>query len=132
MKTKMSRSRHSRLRIARLEPTTPEVITQMESVLERRFGATMHQSKVARADGVQTLIDILNRSDRATERSIFEGLESEEEELDSDTEAVIHLYSEEACWPPFEPLARLLGCQAVLLARESGGGPFDERLSGLW
>jgi len=53
-------------------------------------------------------------------------------DLHCDTEAVMHLYSEEACWPPFEPLARLLGCQAVLLARESGGGPFDERLSGLW
>lgn len=53
-------------------------------------------------------------------------------DLHCDTDAVMHLYSEEACWPPFEPLARLLGCQAVLLARESGGGPFDERLSGLW
>ena len=53
-------------------------------------------------------------------------------DLHCDTNAVMHMYSEEACWPPFEPLARLLGCQAVLLARESGGGPFDERLSGLW
>jgi predicted deacylase len=53
-------------------------------------------------------------------------------DLHCDWEAVMHLYSEEACWPPLEPLARLLGCQAVLLARESGGGPFDERLSGLW
>lgn len=53
-------------------------------------------------------------------------------DLHCDTEAALHLYSEEACWPALEPLARLLGCQAVLLARESGGGPFDERLSGLW
>ena len=53
-------------------------------------------------------------------------------DLHCDNDAVLHLYSEEACWPPLEPLARLLGCQAVLLARESGGGPFDERLSGLW
>ncbi|MDP2988526.1 succinylglutamate desuccinylase/aspartoacylase family protein [Hydrogenophaga sp.] len=53
-------------------------------------------------------------------------------DLHCDNDAVMHLYSEEACWPPFEPLACLLGCQAVLLARESGGGPFDERLSGLW
>lgn len=30
---------------------------------------------------MQTLIDILNRSDRSTERSIFEGLESSEAEL---------------------------------------------------
>jgi predicted deacylase len=53
-------------------------------------------------------------------------------DLHCDAEAAIHLYSEEACWPALEPLARLLGCRAVLLARESGGGPFDERLSGLW
>ena len=69
------------IRIAKLEPTSPEVITQMEQVLERRFGATMNQWAVSRADGVQTLIDILNRSDRATERSIFDGLEAEEAEL---------------------------------------------------
>lgn len=53
-------------------------------------------------------------------------------DLHCDMDAAMHLYSEEACWPAFEPLARLLGCQAVLLAHESGGGPFDERLSGLW
>lgn len=53
-------------------------------------------------------------------------------DLHCDAEAVMHLYTEEPCWPALEPLARLLGCRAVLLARESGGGPFDERLSGLW
>lgn len=53
-------------------------------------------------------------------------------DLHCDWEAVLHLYAEEACWPPLEPLARLLGVQAVLLARNSGGGPFDECLSGLW
>lgn len=53
-------------------------------------------------------------------------------DLHCDAEAVMHLYSEAACWPPLAPLAAWLGCQAVLLARESGGGPFDERLSGLW
>ena len=53
-------------------------------------------------------------------------------DLHCDGESVLHLYSEEACWPALEPLARLLGCQAVLLARNSGGSPFDECLSGLW
>ena len=71
------------IRIARLEQISPEVIQQLEVVLERRFGAAASQQvkKVDRADGVQTLIDILNRSDRATERAIFEGLEEHESEL---------------------------------------------------
>lgn len=53
-------------------------------------------------------------------------------DLHCDGEAAIHMYSEEACWPPLEPLGCFLGCQAVLLAKDSGGGPFDERLSGVW
>lgn len=53
-------------------------------------------------------------------------------DLHCDCESVIHMYCEETCWPALEPLARLLACQAVLLARDSGGGPFDERLSGVW
>lgn len=72
------------IRIARLEQISPEVIQQLEVVLERRFGlsgASQKAQKVDRADGVQTLIDILNRADRATERAIFEGLEQHESEL---------------------------------------------------
>lgn len=53
-------------------------------------------------------------------------------DLHCDAEATLHLYTEEPCWPALEPLARLLGCQAVLLAKDSGGGSFDECLSGLW
>jgi predicted deacylase len=53
-------------------------------------------------------------------------------DLHCDCQSVMHLYCEEPCWPAFEPLAARLGCQAVLLAQDSGGGPFDERLSGQW
>ncbi len=53
-------------------------------------------------------------------------------DLHCDCEAVMHMYVEEACWPALEPLADLLQCEAVLLAKNSGGGPFDECLSGTW
>ena len=53
-------------------------------------------------------------------------------DLHCDCEAVMHIYSEEACWPPLAPLARYLGARAVLLAKNSGSGPFDECLSGVW
>ena len=55
----------------------------LESQLERRLSSVVKRPRRRRrtADGVQTLIEILNRSDRTTERSIFEGLEHHNEEL---------------------------------------------------
>lgn len=54
-------------------------------------------------------------------------------DLHCDSEAVLHLYSETACWPALEPLARWLQAQTVLVADYGAGGqPFDEQLSGLW
>ncbi len=70
------------IRVAKLEQTSPAVIAQMEAILEDRFGAARSgRPTLERADGVQTLIDILNRSDRATERAIFDALEQHEAEL---------------------------------------------------
>jgi hypothetical protein len=53
-------------------------------------------------------------------------------DLHCDCEAVLHLYTETPCWPQLEPLARLLGARAVLLAQHAGGVSFDECFSGLW
>jgi len=70
------------IRIATLDQSSPEVIAMLEGQLEKRLSSVVKsQTNQAAADGVQTLIEILNRSDRATERSIFEGLEHHNEEL---------------------------------------------------
>jgi uncharacterized protein len=53
-------------------------------------------------------------------------------DLHCDCEAVLHLYTETPCWPRLEPLSRLLGARAVLLAQDAGGVSFDECFSGLW
>jgi predicted deacylase len=53
-------------------------------------------------------------------------------DLHCDCEAVMHFYTEEPCWPALAPLAHLLGSRAILLAKNSGSGPFDECLSGVW
>jgi len=53
-------------------------------------------------------------------------------DLHCDSEAVLHLYTEPAAWPRVEPLARLMGARAVLLATESGEHPFDEACSTPW
>ena len=53
-------------------------------------------------------------------------------DLHCDFEAVMHLYAETPSWPVIEPLARLLGAQAVLLNQQTGGHSFDEALGGPW
>ena len=53
-------------------------------------------------------------------------------DLHCDSDAVLHLYTETSVWPQVEPLARLLGCEAALLAEVSGDHPFDEACSTIW
>lgn len=53
-------------------------------------------------------------------------------DLHCDSEAVLHLYTLPALWPQVEPLARLTGSRAVLVADVSGDEPFDEACSAVW
>jgi flagellar motor switch protein FliG len=69
------------LRIAKMDRTSPEVIEQVEAILERKLSTVIQQTDFAQAGGLQTLVDILNSSDRTTERLILEGLEGEDSEL---------------------------------------------------
>jgi flagellar motor switch protein FliG len=69
------------LRIAKMDRTSPEVIEQVEAILERKLSTVIQQSDFAQAGGLQTLVDILNSSDRTTERLILEGLDGQDAEL---------------------------------------------------
>jgi predicted deacylase len=53
-------------------------------------------------------------------------------DLHCDCESVAHMYVGTPLWNEAEPMARLLGAQAVLLATESGDDPFDEACSRIW
>lgn len=53
-------------------------------------------------------------------------------DLHCDCEGVLHFYCEESCWPQLQPIAHFMGSRAILLAKDSGGGPIDECLSGVW
>jgi flagellar motor switch protein FliG len=71
-------------RIATMDRTSPEVIEQVESILEKKLSTVIQQADFTSAGGIQSLVDILNRSDRATERLILEGLERNNPELADD------------------------------------------------
>jgi flagellar motor switch protein FliG len=62
-------------RIAVMDRTSPEIIRAVEAVLERKLSSMLQPAEVSRVGGVDPLVNIINRSDRPTERQIVEGLE---------------------------------------------------------
>ena len=67
-------------RVAKLDRTTPEVLQEIESTLEQRLSAFAMDDYTV-AGGVESIVDILNMVDRATEKTILDSLEEEEPEL---------------------------------------------------
>lgn len=67
-------------RIATMDSTSPEVIKEVERVLERKLSAMVTQDYAA-TGGIQSVVDILNSVDRGTEKFIMETLEIQEADL---------------------------------------------------
>ncbi len=67
-------------RMAHMEQTNPEVIREVEKGLESRLSSMLMQS-MEKAGGVPTVAEVLNLADRATEKAIMEGLESDDPDL---------------------------------------------------
>jgi flagellar motor switch protein FliG len=67
-------------RIAHMGQTNPEIIDEVEAGLERRMASVMRQS-FQRAGGVEAVAEILNVTDRQTERALLENLAQEDPEL---------------------------------------------------
>jgi flagellar motor switch protein FliG len=67
-------------RIALMERTSPEIVKEVEAVLESKLSSLMDQDFTT-VGGVKTLVDILNRVDRSTEKIILETMEKDDQEL---------------------------------------------------
>ncbi|CCZ05324.1 MAG: flagellar motor switch protein FliG [Clostridiales bacterium] len=67
-------------RIAQMDRTSPDVIKEVERVLERKLASLVNQDYTI-VGGVDAIVEILNYVDRGTEKHIMENLEVEEPEL---------------------------------------------------
>lgn len=67
-------------RIATMDRTSPEVIKEVERVLEKKLSSLVTEDYTA-AGGVQAIVDVLNSVDRGTEKYIMETLEIEDTDL---------------------------------------------------
>ncbi len=61
-------------RIALMDSTSPEIINEVEQILERKLSATVTQD-YTQTGGVEAVVEVLNGVDRATERTILDALE---------------------------------------------------------
>jgi flagellar motor switch protein FliG len=67
-------------RIANMDNTNPEVIKEVERGLEMRLSGVMSQT-FQRVGGVESVAEMLNLADRATEKGILEALEAQDPDL---------------------------------------------------
>ena len=67
-------------RIALLDRATPEIVREVERVLERKVAA-FATAQFSQVGGLETVVDIMNTIDRTTEREILEKLSVQDPEL---------------------------------------------------
>ncbi len=67
-------------RIATMDSTSPEVISEIESILERKLSSTVTQD-FTETGGVDAVVEVLNGVDRTTEKTILDALEIQDPEL---------------------------------------------------
>ncbi|MFP7477643.1 flagellar motor switch protein FliG [Terribacillus saccharophilus] len=67
-------------RIATMSSTSPEIISQVEQILEKNLSATATQD-YTQTGGIQAVVEVLNGVDRSTERTILDELEVQDPEL---------------------------------------------------
>lgn len=67
-------------RIAVMDSTAPEIISEVEQILERKLSTTVTQD-YTKTGGIETVVEVLNSVDRSTERTILDALEIQDPEL---------------------------------------------------
>lgn len=67
-------------RIAIMDSTSPEIINEVEAILERKLSSTVTQD-YTQTGGVEAVVEVLNGVDRSTEKTILDALEIQDPEL---------------------------------------------------
>ena len=81
-------------RIAVMDRTNPDIIRTVESILERKLSSMLQPAEMSRVGGVDSLVNVINRSDRPTERQIVEGLEGLDPELADEVKSRMFMFED--------------------------------------
>lgn len=81
------------LKIAEMDTTNPEIISEIEKVVESKFSSVVAQD-FSKAGGVEALATILNRTDRSTEKKIIEVLEHHSNTLAEEVRELMFVFED--------------------------------------
>ena len=81
-------------RLAVMDRVTPDTLRALEVALERKMGSVLQPMDVSKIGGLDPLIQIINRSDRATERLIVEGLQARDPELAEEVKSMMFMFED--------------------------------------
>ena len=79
--------------VALMDRTSPEVIMEIESVLERKLSSVISQDFTS-AGGIKALVEVLGQVDRGTEKGILESLEEHNAELADEVRRLMFLFED--------------------------------------
>lgn len=80
-------------RIATMDRTSPDVIREVERVLERKLSTVVNQDFTT-AGGVKAIVDVLNLVDRNTEKTILDTLEVDNPELTEEIKKLMFVFED--------------------------------------
>jgi flagellar motor switch protein FliG len=81
-------------RIAVMDRTSPDIVRTVESTLERKLSSMLQPAEMSRVGGLDPLVNIINRSDRSTERQIVEGLEAIDSALADEVKSRMFMFED--------------------------------------
>lgn len=81
------------IRIALMGQTPPDVVKEVARVTKEKLESVIQEEYTA-SGGVQTLADIINSSDRGTERNILDHLANENEELAEQVRSLLFVFED--------------------------------------
>ena len=81
-------------RIAIMDRTPPEVIREIERVLERKLSSAVVTQNFTKAGGVKSLVEVLNFVDRTTEKTILETLGENSPELADEVKKLMFVFED--------------------------------------
>lgn len=81
-------------RIAIMDRTPPEVIREIEKVLERKLSSAVMSQAFSSVGGVKSLVEVLNYVDRTTEKTILESLTDNSPELADEIKKLMFVFED--------------------------------------